>query len=63
MDVVVLGVIAIVFTVISVAIVGVLFVWAARKDGEENDAVAARAAAPTRFPPRAGRRRRRGREE
>jgi hypothetical protein len=37
--VVVIGIVLAVVGVVSVAIVGALFVWAARKDGEENDAV------------------------
>jgi hypothetical protein len=37
-----LAIVLIASAVVSIVVVGVLFVWAARKDGEENDAVEAR---------------------
>jgi nitrogen fixation-related uncharacterized protein len=39
MAVVVIGIVLIVVAVAAIAFVGYLFVWAARKDGEDNDAV------------------------
>ena len=33
------GILFLAFAVLSVAVVGVVFVWAARKDGEEDRAV------------------------